>query len=139
MPPLPLTLVGAAENAKAEANTAVTTGISEGDKIGGMEEYREQMNAFGSLFASIARQCGGIDAALRNNGLHNHCPVCIKYDIAVILKLPLNSYWTPDEIGEIISCQGRQFSLFIWDSYISDGESTHVDWLYVVHQTNHVR
>lgn len=89
------------------------------------KEYRVRMDNFGSAYATSARKRGGSAIVLRDYGFHNHCPVCIKDEIAEILNLPLNSYWTPDEIGEIISYAGRNFALSLWDTYVS-GDSCHL-------------
>ena len=89
------------------------------------KQYRASMNSVGMAFATLAR-VKGCENALHDYGFHNHCPVCIRDEIAEILNLPLDSYWTPDEIGEIVSCLGHRFALFLWDTYISTGYSSHL-------------
>ena len=87
--------------------------------------YREKVEKFGKQFELLAR-ANNSNAILRDYGFHSFCPVCIKDEIAEILKLPLNSYWSAAEIGEIIATNGHVFALSIWDTYVVDSCHTYL-------------
>lgn len=88
-------------------------------------EYRSEMERIGMKIASVVRESGST-AFMRDKGFPSWCPVAVKDEIADILRLPRSSFWTPDEIGQVIATSGgRSLALFIWDTYVSSADWCH--------------